>query len=115
MNDIDTYLHNVTPAQKKALSRIRTIVKKTVPEVEEKISYEIPTFSYKGRNLLYMAAYKNHMSIYGGIEAVADKLDKLGFKRSKKGTLQFNEDTPIPEDILVEILKLRVAELDSKN
>ena len=39
---------------------IRKTIKEAAPEAEEAISYQMPTFKYKG-NLVYFAAYKNHI------------------------------------------------------
>lgn len=45
-NAIDEYLRNVVdPAQRAALERIRALVHRLVPEVEESVSYRMPTLS----------------------------------------------------------------------
>lgn len=113
MTTIDEYLETVTPTQRIALERIRTIVKQTVPEAEESISYGMPTFKYKGKSLLLFSAFKNHMSIFGHVSSVEEKLE--GFQLSHRGTVQFTEDKPIPEEIIKEIVTKRRDEILKDN
>lgn len=69
----------------------------------------MPTITFKGKYLIYFAAYKNHMSIFGGLNELEDKLGD--FKLSHKGTLQFTEDNPVPEEIIREIVLRRVKQI----
>jgi uncharacterized protein YdhG (YjbR/CyaY superfamily) len=110
MQSIDEYLTAVAPSQRSELQRIRSIVNKTVPEAEESISYDMPTFKYKGKRLIYFAAFKNHMSIYGSLGSLEDKLG--AHKLSHKGTLQFTEKNPLPEQIIQEIVINKKTEID---
>jgi len=110
--NVDDYLSTVKPSQKTELARIRKIIKQTVPEAEETISYDMPTYKYKGNRLIYFAAYKNHMSLFGGLGSLEQKL--CNFKLSHRGTLQFTEDNPIPDDLVKEIVLKRLAEINKK-
>ncbi len=76
---------------------------------EETISYRMPTFKLNG-NLVYFAAYKNHIGFYptpSGI--VAFKKELSPFKQAR-GSVQFPIDTPIPFDIIRKIVHYRVNE-----
>lgn len=112
MTTVDEYLETVTLTQKDALQRVRNIIKQTVPETSEKISYKMPAFTYKGKTLILMSAFKNHMSLFGAVESVEDKLEGK-FNLSHRGTVQFTADNPIPEDILKELLINRRNEIDA--
>lgn len=108
---IDEYLANVTPTQKAEFLRIRKIVNTTVKDVEEVISYGIPTFKHKSKYLLYFGAFKDHMSLFPG-SALADSVsDKLEGYKISKGTIQFTEAKPIPEEIIKEILEARLKSI----
>lgn len=112
MDEVDTYLENVPEAQKAELLRIRTLVRKLVPEATESISYALPTFKYKNRPLLYYAAFKDHMSLFptpGPAEQLSEKL--AGYKVSK-GTIQFTLEKPLPDSLITEIIHARLAEID---
>lgn len=115
MTQIDQYLKkSATPTQIKELGKIRRIAKQLSPEAEDTISYGIPTIKYKGKNLIHFAAFKNHMSLFPGsrpIEMLSKKLTK--FKVSK-GTIQFTEAEPIPEELIKEVIRLRIGDIEKE-
>jgi uncharacterized protein YdhG (YjbR/CyaY superfamily) len=110
-SSIDEYLQMVPEDQRALLSTVRDQVRRQVPDVEEAISYQMPTFKLRGKPLLHMAAWKKHCSIYPVTEAVrtayADGL--AGFKHSKD-SLHFTTNQPIPPDVLEAIIQDRVAD-----
>lgn len=114
MNVIDEYLKTVTPSQKKELERVREIVKKTVPEAEEVIGYGMPTFKYKGKNLMHIAAFKNHMSIFPTANPIGELEEKLSKFKVAKGTIQFTEDNIVPEQLIKELLRIRIDDIERK-
>ena len=108
MDEVTEYLQQFNQPQKDALQRIRDIILKTVPECTEDVSYGMPATKYKGKPLMYYNAFKDHLSIFptgGPAEALADQL--TDFKTSK-GTIQFTVDKQVPEDIIVQLLQLRI-------
>jgi len=112
MNPIDKYLADTPADQRAALERVRTIAKKHIPEVEEGISYGLPTLKYKGKYVIYFGAFKNHLSLFPGprTDTVKKMLDAGKFKMAK-GTIQFTPDNPVPEDVIKELVQARVKEL----
>ncbi len=61
---VDEYLSALQPEFRAELERIRSLVKDLVPEVEETMSYSMPTLKYKQRALVYFTASKKHLSFY---------------------------------------------------
>lgn len=115
MSQIDQYLKkSATASQIKEFRKIRKIAKQLAPGAEDTISYGIPTIKYNGKNLVHFAPFKNHMSLFPGsrpIEVLSKKLSK--FKLSK-GTIQFTEAEPIPEELIKEIIQLRINDINNK-
>jgi uncharacterized protein YdhG (YjbR/CyaY superfamily) len=112
MTEVETYLSNVTAIQRAEYRRIRTLVSQLVPEFEEVISYAIPTFNYKGKPLLYFGAFKNHMSIFptpSPVEAIRERLTDY---KVSKGTIQFTDEKPLPDDVLKDLILLRKQSID---
>lgn len=106
---IDEYIISFPPEIQEILKKLRSIIKEAAPEADEKISYKMPTFVLKG-NLVYFAAFKNHIGFYpipSGIAAF--KAELAGYKQGK-GSLQFPLDKPLPYDLISRIVKLRAAE-----
>jgi uncharacterized protein YdhG (YjbR/CyaY superfamily) len=109
---MDDYLNGLPPAQKAALARVRAVVEEVAPEAEEGVSYGMPAFLLAGRPLLGFGAAKKHLSVFpfspAAIEAVKDRLE--GFDLSK-GTIRFSPSTPVPEDVLADLVQARMQEI----
>jgi uncharacterized protein YdhG (YjbR/CyaY superfamily) len=115
MSAMDDYINGLPPAQKAALERVRAVVEAVAPEAEEGVSYGMPAFLYAGRPLLGFRAAKRHLSVFpfspAAIEAVKDRLG--GFDLSK-GTIRFSPDSPLPEDVLADVVRARKEEIATR-
>jgi len=118
---VDEYLKNLTPLQLTEYVRIAKIVETLVPNSEVSITYDIPTWKYKGHYLLYFAAYKSHMSVHpASLELLNELKDKIGDfhitagTRKSAGTIQFSIDNPVPEIVIKEIVLRRMKAIESK-
>lgn len=60
---IDEYITAFSPKIRSILEKIRVTIKKAAPDAEEKISYQMPTFTLKG-DLVYFGAFKRHIGFY---------------------------------------------------
>jgi uncharacterized protein YdhG (YjbR/CyaY superfamily) len=111
----DEYLSAVPDEQRQALQVIVDQVATAAPDAAEGRSYGLPAFRYRGSPLLGFAVAKDHLSLYPFspkvVEAVTPQLD--GYKLSK-GTIRFTVDRPIPTEVLREILRLRMDEIDAR-
>jgi uncharacterized protein YdhG (YjbR/CyaY superfamily) len=108
IKNVDDYLAKQPEKNRTALSKLRVIIRKLVPEAEEKISYGMPMYKYHGM-LVGFAGYKNHLGFYPG--AIVGKFaDELKDFKISKGTIQFGVDKPIPDELLIRIIKARIDE-----
>ena len=64
----------------------------------------MPTF-YQDGNLLHFAAFKNHMSLFPGTDAVSRFKKELAKFVTSKGTIQIPYDEPIPTALVTKIVK----------
>jgi uncharacterized protein YdhG (YjbR/CyaY superfamily) len=109
---IDKYIAARPPESRKALKQLRALIKKTAPGVSERISYGIPVFDLRDQYLVYVAGWKNHISLYPVTAGVVRALKKeIEPYRTGKGTLQFPLERPMPVGLIRRIVKLRVAEV----
>jgi uncharacterized protein YdhG (YjbR/CyaY superfamily) len=112
MGVIDDYLEDLGDSQRAELERIRRIVLDRVPDAEEGRSYGMPAFRYKRKPLLGFAALKDHLSLFPfSPEVVAAVRGRLGGYDLSKGTIRFTEAKPIPEEVIWEMLDLRLEEI----
>jgi uncharacterized protein YdhG (YjbR/CyaY superfamily) len=106
---IDEYIAAFPEEVQKQLKEIRAVIKAAAPEAEEKISYQMPTFVFKG-NLVYFAANKKHIGFYGSTDKILASIPELAGYKTSKGTLQFPHNKPLPLELISRIVKFRVAE-----
>ncbi|HKS04900.1 MAG TPA: DUF1801 domain-containing protein [Gemmatimonadaceae bacterium] len=105
------YLAAVPPKPRKALRQIRAAIRKASTGITERISYGIPTFDFDGKYLLYMAAFKNHISIYPATKRMMAKYGaQLRPYRAGAGTLRFRFDARLPLALITKLARMRVRE-----
>jgi uncharacterized protein YdhG (YjbR/CyaY superfamily) len=112
--DIDDYIAGFPAEVQTALKRIRTAIQKAVPEAEEAISYQIPTFRLNGRNLIHFAAFKQHVGLYPAPREDAEFKDELSRYGGGKGTVQFPFGEPLPLDLIKRIVRFRARKSSGK-
>ena len=110
---VDDYFITLSPEQRSELERVREIVQATVPDSELVMSYGTPTVRYKGKNLIHFAAFKTHMSIFPGAEAVELLKDQLAGYKVSKGTIQYSLERPLPDKIIVEATNISVKAINA--
>jgi len=107
--DIDDYIAGFPPEVQKKLEQIRKTIQKAVPDAEEAISYQIPTFRLRGKNLIHFAAYQRHIGMYPAPRGVDEFQEELSRYEGGKGTVQFPLDQPVPVALIRRIVKYRVS------
>lgn len=89
--------------QKEILLRIRELIKKLLPQAEEKMSYGVPAFKLDGKSIMY-AAFKEHVGIYPEPEIIEKFGEELKGYETAKGTIKFSLKQPIPYDLIERII-----------
>jgi uncharacterized protein YdhG (YjbR/CyaY superfamily) len=108
---VSQYIADTPPTARKALKQLRAAIKSAAPGITERISYRIPTFDLDGRYLLYMAAFRQHVSVYPVTAGMVARYGPdIARFRSGKGTLRFSLDEPIPVALVRKLAKVRIAE-----
>lgn len=112
MGLVDEAIAAVAEPDRGCLQRVVEIARALAPEATEGMSYGMPALKVDGKPLLAAVAAARHLSIFpfsaAVVEAVAPRLD--GYSLSK-GTIRFTADHPVPEDVVGDIVRLRLAEI----
>lgn len=106
---IDEYIGTFPEDVQLRLQKIRETIRMEAPAAEEKISYQIPAFALNG-NLVWFAAYKNHIGFYPMTTAIRTFKKDLSRYKVSKGTIQFPLDEPLPLPLIKKIVKFRIKE-----
>jgi uncharacterized protein YdhG (YjbR/CyaY superfamily) len=112
---VDQYIAGVPEPARRTLKKVRAAIRAAAPrEATETISYQIPTFKYKG-GLVAFAAFKNHCSFFPMSMAVMRKFKKdLKNLDSSKGTIRFPVDKPMSAALVKKLVKARVAQNEQR-
>lgn len=109
---MDDYLAALPADERAALRHLRDQVASLAPGAEEGRSYGVHAFIQAGKPLLGFAAAKKHLSIYpfssAAVDAVRGRLE--GYDLAK-GTIRFKPDHPLPDDVVAELVRVRLAEI----
>ena len=106
---IDEYIATFPEEIQEKLEKLRATIKASAPGAEEKISYQMPAFVLKG-NLVYFAAYKNHIGFYPTSSGIQAFKQELSVYEGAKGSIKFPIEKPLPLELISKIVKFRVAE-----
>ena len=110
---VDEYVSLFPPEVRAKLEKLRKLIKKTVPGVEERISYKMPGY-YLGGYLVYFAAFARHIGLYALPGAMVAFEERLGSYKKAKGSVQFPIDEELPYDLIRDILVFRVKENEDR-
>jgi uncharacterized protein YdhG (YjbR/CyaY superfamily) len=106
---IDEYIAGFPGDVQEILQQIRQTIREAAPDAQEKISYQMPTFTLNG-NLIHFAAFKNHIGLYPTPTGIEEFEKELSVYERGKGSVRFPLDKPIPFDLISRIVKFRVKE-----
>lgn len=112
-DSVEDYFADASDAHRAELQRLRALVKRTVPEAVEQISYGMPAFKYKNKPLFYYGAFKNHISVFPTPGPIVDLGDQIDQYKTGKGTLSYSVDKPMPDSIIFALLDARKAHIDA--
>jgi uncharacterized protein YdhG (YjbR/CyaY superfamily) len=106
---IDEYILQCPSEIQETLQTLRKVIKESEPEAEEKISWQMPTFVLHG-NLVHFAAFKNHIGLYPGPNAIEAFKNEISGYKSSKGAVQFPIGKPMPYELISRMVKFSALE-----
>ncbi|MCW3119372.1 MAG: hypothetical protein JWM28_3454 [Chitinophagaceae bacterium] len=111
---VDEYLQALPDDMRTMLEKLRLTIQSAAPKAEELISYQIPTYKYRGA-LVHFAAFKNHCSFIAASKNVIKIFSKelQDFKTSGT-TIRFTPDQPLPAALVKKIVKTRIKENEER-
>lgn len=115
---VDQYVAAQPEAARPVLETVRRAIREALPDAEETISYQIPTFKLGGKAVIYFAGWKEHWSLYPvGADAV-EAFPELAGHETSKGTIRFPLAAPVPVAVVQALARRRAdavrAELAAK-
>ena len=109
---VDSYIAALPDDQRAVLERLRSNIRAAAPDAHEGIAYQMPAFYSGTRFLVSYAAFKSHLSLFPASDGVTQQLgNQLGGNFSGQGTIRFTVDTPLSDDVVREIVRIRLLEV----
>ena len=114
INTVGAYIASFPPPVQERLERMRSLIRKHAPDAEELISYGMPGYKLHKKPLVYFAGYAHHIGFYAMPTGHEKFAKQLSVYKQGKGSVQFPLDEPLPEELIIAIVKFRVAENTKK-
>ena len=93
---VEEYTDRLPARSKKMFRAIRKTIMSAIPDAEETISYNIPTFKCEGRTIVSVGVWKDHIGMYpvpSGSDAFNKAIERY---RMAKNSVHFPLDEPMP-------------------
>lgn len=101
---IEAYIDAQSEEVRPLLNQVRDTLRTALPHAQERISWSMPTYWNK-QNIIHFAAFKNHIGLYPGPEAVEHFTERLKEYKTSKGAVQFPYSKTLPLSLIEEIAK----------
>lgn len=101
---VEEYIAGFPAEVQDIMRRVRASIHSVAPDVNEKISWAMPTF-YIGRNRVHFAGHKKHLGFYPGVEPIEEFAEELKAYVTSKGGIQFPYSKPVPVELIAKIAK----------
>ena len=102
---VSEYLKDLPPDRRRALTQLRSLIRKIAPDAVETMEYGMPAYIL-GTILCALASRKNYLAFYccetKVVEAHRARLGKLN---CGKGCIRFQRIEELPLDVVASILK----------
>ncbi len=107
---VEEYLAACDGIGRERLEAIRTIVREVAPDAGERISYAIPAFTIDGTVFVFMAAWKEHVSLYPLPQGDPEIDAALAPYAVSKGTVKFRHRDPLPLDVVRVVIEAKLRD-----
>ena len=104
---VDAYIAAAPKEVRAKLVQLRKIVKATAPRAEERISYGMPYYGYKGR-LVYFRLWKKHIGLYVPTPVIAEHKNELKDYETAMATVRFPLHKKLPAALIKKLVKARI-------
>jgi uncharacterized protein YdhG (YjbR/CyaY superfamily) len=112
-NSVEEYLASQDPAKARTLRCVIDFILAQFPELESKISWNVPQIHRKGKYVVGLAAFKNHLTFAPwSPRIIEDFKARLGKFVVWKNCFQIPVDWEIDRKLVKDLVRARLAELD---
>jgi uncharacterized protein YdhG (YjbR/CyaY superfamily) len=112
-NSVEEYLASLDPAKARTLRAVIDLILAEFPELESKISWNVPQIHRNGKYVVGVAAFKHHLTFAPWSPRVIEDFKvRLGKFVVKTNCFQIPVDWEIDRKLVKDLVRARLAELD---
>jgi uncharacterized protein YdhG (YjbR/CyaY superfamily) len=111
VKNVDEYIAQAPKEVQERLQELRAVIRAAAPGAEERISYGMPHYDYKGR-LVYFQLWKKHIGLYVPTPVLEEHKSELEGYETTKATVRFPLDEILPVALIEKLVKARVRKND---
>ena len=116
MGTVDDYLRELDPADRPVIDRVYALAREEVPDAEQGTGYGMAALVYRGKPLIAVMRAKKHIGIYpfspDAVSAVAEQVAGVPASGLDKGTIRFQPDHPLPDEVVRALVRFRRDQID---
>lgn len=110
---VDNYIAMAPEGVQEKLNEIRAAIRSVAPMAEEKISYGMPYYGYKGR-LAYFSYFKKHIGLYIPPPIVEDHKNELKKFGTSVSAIRFPMEQKLPISLIKKLVRARVVKNEER-
>ena len=116
MGTIDDLLAGLDPDDRAAIERVYALAREEVPDAEQGLGYGMPALVYRGKPLISVMRATKHIGVYPfspeAVSSVADALAGHPGIGLDKGTIRFQPEHPLPDDVVRALVGARKEQIE---
>jgi len=109
--NVDEYVALAPKELQGRLNELRATIRAAAPNAQERISYGMPYYEYKGR-LVYFQLWKKHIGLYALTTPTEEHETELKGYVTSKGTIRFPLNKKLPLALIKRLVKAQVRAND---
>ncbi len=107
INTVDDYIAQFPEEMQEKLRELRATIKAIAPGAQERISYSMPFYEYKGR-LVYFQLWKKYIGLYIPPPIVEEHASDLAGYQTTKSAIHLPLDKQLPLDLVKTLVQARM-------
>ena len=111
VKNVDEYIAQAPKEVQEKLQELRATIKTAAPSAQERISYGMPFYNYKGR-LVYFRLWKKHIGLYVPTPIVEEHKSELKGYETTPATIHFPLNENLPLELVKKLVQARVKKND---
>ncbi len=111
--DVDAYIAAAPKGPQAKLVELRKIIKATARKADERISYGMPYYGYKGP-LAYFGLWKAHIGLYIPTPVIEEHKRELEAYETTNATVRFPLDKKLPIALIRKLVMARMKKNEAR-